>query len=322
LQPLKFIPILKRIRWGGRRLGELLGKSIGEAADYAESWEVCDHGTDQGLVAGGQYRDWPLRRLLRERAVELLGRHAGLPQFPLLIKFLDAHDRLSVQVHPNDEQARRFVPDGHGKTEGWVIIAARPGSCVYAGLQPGVTESDLRLAVVQGTIERCLHRVEVAAGDFLFIPAGTVHAIGEGIVLAEVQQSSDLTFRLFDWDRLGPDSLPRELHIEQSLACVDFSRGPVDKLTPAAVPISGQLLEELVRCAYFTIRRHTISQPLPIPADHRCHILIGLFGACDIITTGNTQSLQIGETILVPACALPVRVHPRSLCVVLEVFWE
>ena len=322
MRPLKFTPLLKRIRWGGRRLGELLGKPIGAGADYAESWEVCDHGADQSLVAAGNYHDWPLRRLVRERAAKLLGRHAGTVQFPLLIKFLDAHDRLSVQVHPNDEQAREFVAGERGKTEAWVILSADTGRCVFAGLQPGLSLPALRQALAQGTVEQCLNRVEVSAGDFLFIPAGTVHAIGEGIVLAEVQQSSDLTYRLFDWNRLGTDGKPRELHVEQSLACIDFSRGPVNKLTPAAVPVTGQLLEELVSCPYFTIRRHTLSQSLTISSDDRCHILMGLSGVADVGTRGDSQSLRTGETMLIPACALPVEVRPRPSAVVLEVFWE
>jgi mannose-6-phosphate isomerase len=305
----------------------LLGKSLGEGDDYAESWEVCDHGADQSLVIGGDYNGWPLQRLVNERAVELLGRHAGTPQFPLLIKFLDAHDRLSVQVHPGDEHAGALVPGERGKTEAWVILAADQGSCVFAGLRPGLTETELRQALSLGTVEPCLHRVEVATGDFLFIPAGTVHAIGEGIVLAEVQQSSDITFRLFDWNRLGSDGLPRELHVEQSLACVDFSRGPVNKLTPAGVPVANGLVEELIACPYFTIRRHTISRPLMIPPDNRCHILLGLSGASEIVTPGDrqpltAQSLNTGETIVIPACALPVTLTPFPTAVVLEVYWE
>lgn len=322
MRPLKCTPILKRIRWGGRRLAALLGKTIGEGNDYAESWEVCDHGADQSLVAGGEYDGWPLRRLVNERGAELLGRHAGIPQFPLLIKFLDARERLSVQVHPNDVQARVFVPGQRGKTEAWVILAADKGSCVFAGLQSGLTEPELRQALSRGTVEQCLHRVDVSAGDFLFMPAGTVHAIGEGIVLAEVQQSSDLTFRLFDWNRLGPDGAPRELHIEKSLACVDFSRGPVNKLSPPAPPAAGDLLEELISCPDFTIRRHTISRPLTISSDDRCHILMGLSGVSEVVAQGDRQSLSTGETILIPACALPVTLHPRTSAVVLEVFWE
>jgi len=205
LGPLKFTPILKRIRWGGRRLGDVLNKPIAAFSDYAESWEICDHGADQSVVENGPWRGKTLQQLVREHADELLGKHRNLSQFPLLLKFLDAHDRLSLQVHPNDAQARRFVPGECGKTEAWVILAADPGSCIYAGLKAGVDERALREALAQGTVEQRLHRLTVVAGDCLYIPAGTVHAIGEGILLAEVQQSSDLTFRLFDWNRVGPD---------------------------------------------------------------------------------------------------------------------
>src|SRR5262249_50257376 len=161
----------------------LLGKAIGPEPDYAESWEICDHGVDQSIVAGGPFRGWELNRLTRGQSGELLGKHAGLPQFPLLIKFLDARDRLSVQVHPSDELARTYVPDEHGKTEAWVILAAEPKSAVYAGLKSGVDEATLRGALARGTVEDCLHRVSVAAGDCLYIPAGAVHAIGEGVLL-------------------------------------------------------------------------------------------------------------------------------------------
>jgi len=322
LGPLRFIPILKRIRWGGRRLGDLLKKPIGDFSDYAESWEICDHEADQSIVANGPWHGTSLHGLVRGHADQLLGRHRGLSQFPLLLKFLDAHDRLSVQVHPDDEQAPRFVPNERGKTEAWVILAADPGSCVYAGLKPGVDETVLREALSKANVEECLHRVEVAVGDCLFIPAGTVHAIGEGILLAEVQQSSDLTFRLFDWNRLGADGKPRDLHVEQSLACIDFSRGAVNPSAPAIARNAGAQVEELVRCPFFVIHRHTLSEPRTIIADDRCHILMALSGMIECQGREGSQSVDVGETVLVPAAALPVRLIPRLPAVVLEVFWD
>ncbi|MBS0265706.1 MAG: class I mannose-6-phosphate isomerase, partial [Planctomycetes bacterium] len=216
--PLKFTPLLKRIRWGGRRLGELLGKALGNESDYAESWEICDHGVDQSRVASGPFAGLTLQELVQQQGHQLFGPGCIETQFPLLIKFLDANDRLSVQVHPNDEQAHAFLPWERGKTEAWVILSADPGSCVYAGLKSGVTRESLMQALQAGSVEECLHKLPVAPGDCIFVPAGTVHAIGEGIVLAEVQQSSNLTFRLFDWNRLGQDGRPRQLHIEESLA--------------------------------------------------------------------------------------------------------
>jgi mannose-6-phosphate isomerase len=330
LEPVKFIPILKRLRWGGRRLGELLGKSIGPNADYAESWEVCDHGADQSIVESGPWSGWSLRRLVREQGILLLGRHGGILQFPLLIKFLDARDRLSVQVHPTDDLARRLVPGERGqpgesgKTEAWVILEAGPESCVYAGLRPAVDEALLRRAAKQGSIADCLHRVPVKAGDCLFIPAGTVHAIGEGIVLAEVQQSSDVTFRLFDWNRTGSDGKPRPLHLEQALACTDFSRGPVNQIAPVVAADPEPRTEELVKCRYFTMRRHTVTEAMTISDDRRCHVIVVLSGA--LHTGGSGRELQcplaVGETALIPASALPLSLIPRIPAVFLDVFWD
>jgi mannose-6-phosphate isomerase len=323
--PLRFEPILKRIRWGGRRLGTVLNKPIDEGNDYAESWEVCDHGRDQSIVSSGSARGMTLHRLVHERASELLGRHAGIDRFPLLLKFLDASDRLSVQVHPNDEQARRRDIDERGKTEAWVILDAEPGSCVFAGLLAQVTRDSLARAIRDGMVERCLHRVPVAAGDCMFIPAGTVHAIGEGVLLAEVQQSSDLTYRLFDWNRFGPDGSPRTLHIDESLASTDFERGPIDVVIPSVVVAGpGHTIEELVRCRYFELLRHSATEPFELPSDDRCHVLMCLEGEARITSGADDEpaALNKGDTLLFPAAAVPRTVTPLSASVLLDVFWD
>ncbi len=161
---------------------------------------------------------WPARHWaswFASAAPELLGRHHPQSRFPLLVKFLDAALPLSVQVHPNDEQAARLNPPDLGKTEAWYILSADPGSTIYAGLRPGVDRQQLADAIGQGTCEKLLHHFQPKAGDCLFIPAGTVHALGAGLLVAEVQQSSDTTFRLYDWNRVGPDGKPRPLHVEQ-----------------------------------------------------------------------------------------------------------
>jgi mannose-6-phosphate isomerase len=322
LGPLKFIPILKRLRWGGRRLGDLLGKPIGPHTDYAESWEICDHADDCSLVEAGPWRQRELRTLIRELPGEMLGRHSGLEQFPLLVKFLDAHDCLSVQVHPDDAQASALAPGQRGKTEAWVILRAEPESRIFAGLKPGIDRSTLRKALSEGTVENCLHRLNVNAGDCFFLPAGTVHAVGAGILLAEVQQSSDLTLRLFDWDRVGIDGRPRSLQVEQALSCIDFSRGPVDKITPRQVSAAGYRAEELVSCPFFTIRRHYVTSPVTIENDDRCHILISLGGQCECRGNDESHALSPGSTVLVPASGLPVQILPQEAAVILEVFWE
>jgi mannose-6-phosphate isomerase len=320
MQLIEFKPILKRIRWGGRKLGTILGKPIGDADDYAESWEIAGHGQDQSVVLNGLSQGETLNELVRQQNVELLGVHAGMEQFPLLLKFLDAHDRLSVQVHPNDEQAREFNPHENGKTEAWVILEAGPQSVIYAGLKPKVTKEKLESNLKAGTVESCLHCFQVSPGNCVFIPAGTVHAIGEGILLAEIQQSSDLTFRLYDWGRLGSDGNPREVHIEESLQCIDFDRGPVEPVVPRSVSTYGSDVEELVRSDYFVLRRHRTSEPFSIVHDNRFHILMMLQGTAHLICDNQLKIISIGNTVLMPADAFNVRVLPENEIILLETF--
>ena len=157
----------------------------------------------------------------------LLGRHHPQARFPLLLKFLDAADRLSLQVHPDDARAALLDPPDLGKTETWVVLEAAPGSLIYAGLKPGVDRAQFERELARGTCEACFHTFEPRAGDCIFLPAGTVHAIGGGLLMAELQQASDCTFRLFDWNRVGPDGKPRLLHVEQALEVINFAAGPV-----------------------------------------------------------------------------------------------
>ncbi len=320
MPPLKLHPILKRIRWGGRRLGTALGKPLGPETDYAESWEIADHGDDQSVVSCGLYAGATLNHLVRTQAAELFGTDAGRfpAQFPLLIKFLDANDRLSIQVHPNDGYACEYDPTENGKTEAWVIISASPGSRVFAGLQPGVDEQTLRNAISNNCLEDCLHSFEVAAGDCVFIPAGTIHAISEGILLAEVQQQSDLTFRLHDWGRVGTDGQPRPLHIEDAIRCTDFERGPIHCTQPTPLnEIRGG--EEVLRCAYFSIRRYSGPGDVVIPDDNRFHVLMGLAGSSHVEAADTDESLTLGDTILLTASRETTTLQRGSDAVVLDI---
>ena len=214
LYPLQFTPIFRHYVWGGRKLGTLLGKQIGQGNDYAESWELVDRGDDQSRVADGPLVGTTLGDLRADRGQELFGRHHPQSRFPLLFKFLDCEKMLSVQVHPDDAQAAQLTPPDFGKTEAWVVLAAEPNSVIYAGLKRGFDRHALEREVHRGTCELCLHRLEPKPGDCLFLPAGAVHALGAGLVIAEIQQTSDATFRLFDWNRLGADGKPRPLHVE------------------------------------------------------------------------------------------------------------
>lgn len=315
--PLEFQPLLKHARWGGRRLAKL-GKILGPETDYAESWELADHGDDQTHVIGGEYDGWSLARLVRERNDALFGRHAGLTQFPLLVKFLDANDRLSLQVHPNDQQARTYDHRANGKTEAWVIVHADPGSQLYAGLQPGVTPEQLRKASNEGNVEPLLHSFEVAPGECVFIPAGTVHAIGAGIVLAEIQQMSNLTFRLYDWGHVGTDGKPRPLHIEQSIACTDFQRGPVTPARPTRTEHEAGITDALVDCPHFEMRRHVLETDFRLEPADRFRILTALDGTGDLVAGDAAMRFSQGRTILIPASAPAVAIHPLREMTVLE----
>ncbi|WP_166825463.1 type I phosphomannose isomerase catalytic subunit [Thalassoroseus pseudoceratinae] len=319
MPPLFFEPILKRIRWGGRRLGTELGKPIGPETDYAESWEISDHGEDQSLVTDGEFAGWSLKKLVTERNADIFGRHAGRKQFPLLVKFLDANDRLSVQVHPNDEQAKQYDPLENGKTEAWVIVHAEPGSQLYVGLQDGIGPEQLDEHLRAGTVEEILHTVTVHPGDCVFIPAGTIHAIGEGIVLAEIQQSSDLTFRLYDWGRLGADGKPREIHIESALECTNFDMGPVDPVEPQVKTASPIRTEELVQNDHFVMQRHIVpaGQTAKLSTDNRFHVY-SVLGGSGKLTSG--QPLNLGTTFLVPAACDDVEVQAAEELTLLEAF--
>ena len=249
--PCVSTPILRPMVWGGRRLGERAGQDDCRTQQpYGESWEVSDHPSHRSVVAGGPLAGRSLRQLVQEHRVPLLGcRSRRYDRFPWLVKFLDAHDWLSVQVHPDDEPVRTLWPGEGGKTEVWFVLDELPGSRIYAGLMPGVDEAELRAALAAGTVAECLHSFKPRPGDCVFLPAGTVHAVGGGVLMAEVQQTSDATFRLFDWNRRDAQGKRRALHIEESLACIDWSQGPV---TPIHVG-AGVGSQALVKCPYFDL---------------------------------------------------------------------
>ena len=300
-QPLVFAPVFSRRRWGGRKLSDLLGKTIGPEDDYAESWELADHADGQSIVSAGDHEGYSLSKLLDCFNSEILGRVSGQSQFPLLIKYLDANDWLSLQVHPNDLQAKQFNPLENGKTEAWVILHAEPDSQICCGLKEGTTADELRQRLQDGTVKDALHIFPAVVGDCVFVPAGTVHAIGPGIVLAEVQQQSNLTFRLYDWGRLDTDGKPRQLHIEESLRCIDFERGPVNPTTPVELSRHGYAFEEIARCPYFTIRRHDTVDEFSISLDNRFRILMVTAGQVNFTVANQQTYLVAGQTTLIPA---------------------
>lgn len=318
LYPLRFEPLFRRYLWGGRKLGTLLGKPIGEGSDYAESWEVVDRGQDQSRVANGALAGTTLDELVQKHGKALLGGHDPQARFPLLMKFLDGEKVLSVQVHPDDAMAARLNPPDLGKTEAWVVLSVEPGSFIYAGLKRGFDRAALEREVHRGTCELCLHRIEPRAGDCLFLPAGAVHALGPGLVIVEIQQSSDATFRLFDWNRVGADGRPRPLHIEQSLEAIDYSLGPLSAQKPAATERS--FAQRLVECDKFVLDRWQIDKPQTIGGDDRFHIVAVLEGAVEVADDPADKPLSKGQTILLPAEVGECQITPIAATTLLDVY--
>jgi mannose-6-phosphate isomerase len=224
--PLRFHPIFRSYIWGGTRLADELGKITPDDGIWSESWEIVDHREAESVVCEGEFEGKSIRQLISDFPEAILGRTAPHERLPLLLKYLDCERVLSVQVHPDDAYgATMQIPD-RGKTEAWYVIEAAPEAVLYAGLKDGVDRTELERAIASGQTENCLHVIHPKAGDCVFIPAGTVHALGAGLLVAEIQQASDCTFRLFDWNRVDKDGKPRELHVKQAMEVIDFESGP------------------------------------------------------------------------------------------------
>jgi mannose-6-phosphate isomerase len=221
-------------------------------------------------------------------------------------------------VHPNDAQAARLDPPDLGKTEAWVVLAAEPGSYIYAGLKRGFNRDALAREVTRGTTELCVERIEARVGDCFFLPAGVVHALGPGLVIAEIQQSSNTTYRLYDWNRRGPNGELRELHVEQALAVIDYQRGPVRAQQP--IPTENPHLERLVSCDKFVLDRLKVSERAHVGGDERCHVLAVIEGSVRLSGDPGNRPLGKGGVILLPAAAGSVELEPDGESIVLDAY--
>jgi len=304
LYPLRFEPIYKDYMWGGQRFASVLGRPLDAEGVYAESWEIADHPEGMSVVAAGPLAGSTLAQLRQEHGPSLFGRHHPQPQFPLLLKYLDANRHLSLQVHPDDRCAAAMGLTDPGKTEAWYILDAEPGSCMWAGFAESADRAAVEDALRQGDVERLLHRVEPQPGDCIFVPAGTVHALGAGLMVAEIQQMSDNTFRLSDWGRLGTDGKPRQLHVDEGLQAIDYDRGPVEPTQ--GQPAGDPSVRRLVECEQFVLDCHTLNGETLIDGDDRCVIMTAVAGQIDV--AGDVAPpLRRGQTILLPASAGPTR---------------
>ncbi|TWU59131.1 putative mannose-6-phosphate isomerase YvyI [Rubripirellula tenax] len=313
--PLTFHPVLKQTIWGGRRLGTQLGKPIGADSNYAESWDIVDHGADQSVVADGPLAGKTLAEVIASNRKWLLGDvdvkgidSKGSGRFPLLFKYLDCNRVLSVQVHPDDRYAAQMSQPDLGKTEAWYVVAADPGSLIYAGLKSDVNKATLREAVQAGQTEQALHSFQPQVGDIVFIPAGTVHALGAGLVIAEIQQSSDTTFRLFDWNRVDEQGNSRPLHISKSLDVTDYASGPVMPRRPDEEVAGWQTM---VQSDKFVMQLMTKGVDT-LGGDGKFHIVTVPRGRVTLEFAGETQTLGAGTTMLLPAASSTCKVAVPS----------
>lgn len=259
LYPLTFIPVLKNYLWGGRNLAEL-GRQLPPDGVVAESWEIAAHPDGDACVANGPWAGLPLSALQERLGLRLVGRRNAWAQargkFPLLVKLLDAQAPLSVQVHPDDAYAQTHEGNELGKTEMWVVLHAEPGARLILGVKPGADATTFRQALAAGCVETLLHELPVKTGDHVCVPAGTLHAILGGLLIAEIQQNSNTTYRVYDWNRMGANGQPRPLHIAQALTVIDFSR--VEPGVGEPRPLTGGPgVErwELCRNHYFVVER-------------------------------------------------------------------
>ena len=317
---LLFEPFLRPMVWGGRGLAERLGKRLPTTDAFGESWDVSDHRLHQSVVAAGPQVGTSLRTLVERQREALLGPSAAqYTTFPWLVKFLDAHDWLSVQVHPDEEAVRRLWPGEGSKTEAWFILDAQPGSRIWAGLLPGVDEQALRAALAKGTVADCLHSFAPRAGDCVFLPAGTVHAVGGGVLMAEIQQTSDATFRLFDWERRDAQGKTRALHIEESMASIHWDPGAVSPRRasgfvppqPGVVHAGPAERVEMVRCPYFHLDYLSDSRLFPCGGAGLLQALLVLSGHGMLETAHGSEALAPGQAWVLPAGAAPVGVRPE-----------
>jgi mannose-6-phosphate isomerase len=318
LYPLTFEPIFKSMLWGGRRLPEFLGRPAPHADPVGEAWVLSDVDGSLSTVAAGPLVGRTLREVIAEHPRHVFGNAAPTDgRFPLLLKFIDARQELSVQVHPTDEQAVRLHgPDKRGKTEAWVVLDADPEtSRIYAGFRDGVTEGHFREAMASKTVPQTLHSFTPRAGDCVFLRAGTVHAIGANILLFEVQQTSDITYRLYDWDRVDAKTgQPRELHIENGLSCSDFAAGPCHPVRPA----TGDRSERLVDCEYFALHHHSHHEAFNVGADGHCRVVVGVEGRGHIDWNGQCYPVRPGSVVMLPAAVGACALIPEGVITVLE----
>ncbi len=316
---LRFEPVLKERIWGGNRLAQLFGRFVPPGRRVGESWELFAFAGDSVRLARATGQTRRLAELIVERRIAVQEHYARTGTFPLLFKWIDAAEDLSVQVHPPD--GHPLVPAGQcGKTECWAVVSAEPGACLYVGLRPGVGQAELLNGIRDGGVRELLQCYPVKPGDVFFVPAGTVHAIGRGVTLAEIQQASDVTFRLYDWDRIDPTTgSRRKLHVDQALACIAFENraGPVrPRCTVRSDAVVVERLVEADCCHAFVLDRISVRRRVLGTIPRPWSVWMVVRGRALVAVHDRRESLGPGDTALVLGDA-EVQVEPSSGPVVL-----
>lgn len=327
MYPLKFKPFLRTMVWGGKKIARYKGLAT-EHDLIGESWEVSDVPGHESVVLNGALKGRNLTDLVKEFRGSLVGEHVYArmgDEFPLLVKFIDARADLSIQVHPDDAMAQRRHGEPNGKTEMWYVVDAEPGACLYSGLTREITPEVYETLVAEGTITDVLARHEVKPGDVFFLPAGRIHAICSGCFIAEIQQTSDLTYRIFDYGRVGLDGKPRELHTELAKEAIDYKVYP--DYRKEYMPVK-DVETGLVSCKYFTTSLYDLDRKVTKDLSRIDSFLIVmcLSGSGTLTdsepvfdeegrrgpTKGHRTTLRQGETVLIPATSVGIALTPAD----------
>jgi mannose-6-phosphate isomerase len=320
LYPLRFEPIYQYRLWGGRHLASLLTAPL-PSGPIGEAWLLSDRDGHQSRVADGPLKGQTIGQLLQQFPKQIMGKLAGrFHRFPLLLKFLDVHEMLSVQVHPTKANTNLLPAGETPKTEAWVVLEAGTQSRIYAGLKPGTTETDLRRAITNGTVADHLACLTPKPSDAIFLRAGTVHSLGGDLVVFEIQQNSDVTFRLYDWDHIDPKTgKARALQVDKAMACIDFSEGPVGRVTPVVETTTPVERERLFRCEHFWLWRLRGQSPFTVGAADLPRVLVCLEGAGNLEHCDISYAAGKGDVFVLPAAIGKCVFRPRGAVNLLEI---
>jgi mannose-6-phosphate isomerase len=320
LYPLRFEPIYQYRLWGGRHLSNLLSAPLPGNGPIGEAWLLSDREDNLSRVADGPLKGRSIGQLLHQWPEQMLGKLAGrFRRFPLLLKFLDVSDTLSVQVHPSDQQTQ-YIPAGEsGKTEAWVVLKTGTKSRIYAGLKPATTADTLRQVLENGTLPDHLASFTPKPGDGIFIPAGTVHSLAD-VVVFEVQENSDVTFRLYDWNHIDPRTGQlRPLQVDQAMACIDYAQGKIGPVVPMVDEVKPVLRERLFDCEHFGLWRFCAESPFRVGAERTPRVLVCLTGNGQVEHNGANYAIGKGDVLLLPAVVGVCLCQPHGAISLLEI---